>query len=75
MPEYIIKILWDAEAAVWIATSDDIQGLVLEAGSLDALIERVRYAAPEILALNENTQQELSICFISERHERVCING
>ena len=22
MPEYIIKILWDAEAAVWIATND-----------------------------------------------------
>ncbi|MCL1940649.1 MAG: DUF1902 domain-containing protein [Synergistaceae bacterium] len=73
MPEYIIKLSWDAEAAVWIATSDDIQGLVLEAGSLDALIERVRFAAPEMLALNENIHQEMSICFISERHEKVHI--
>ena len=76
MPEdYIVKLLWDAEAAVWVATSDDIQGLVLEAGSLDALIERVRFAAPEILSLNNIGYQELSICFISERHEKVCING
>ena len=64
MMECIVKLLWDPEAAVWIATSDDIQGLVLESGSLDALIERVRFAAPEILALKNNGYKELSICFI-----------
>ena len=52
MPEYIIDLLWDEEAAVWVATSKGIPGLVLESGSLDALIERVRFAAPELLALN-----------------------
>ena len=50
--EYNIQFTWDDEAGVWIAESDDIPGLVLESGSLDALIERVRYAAPELLALN-----------------------
>jgi len=75
MPEYTIKLLWDAEAAVWIATSDDIQGLVLESGSLDALIERVRFAAPELLALNGSDQQIMSMRFISERREKVYING
>ena len=52
MSEYIINLLWDNEAAVWIATSQNIPGLILESGSLDALIERVRFAAPELLALN-----------------------
>jgi len=52
MPEYIINLSWDNDAAVWIATSQNIPGLVLESGSLDALIERVRFAAPELLALN-----------------------
>ena len=52
MPEYIVNFVWDDEAAVWIASSDDIPGLILESGSLDALIERVRYAAPELLELN-----------------------
>ena len=47
-----IKFAWDSDASVWIATSDDVKGLVLESGSFDGLIERVRYAVPELLALN-----------------------
>ena len=51
MAEYVIDLVWDEEAGVWVATSNDIPGLVLESGSLDALIERVRFAAPELLSL------------------------
>ncbi|MBQ9626891.1 MAG: DUF1902 domain-containing protein [Treponema sp.] len=50
--EYEVHFTWDPEASVWIAESKDIPGLVLEGGSLDALMERVRYAAPELLDLN-----------------------
>ena len=50
--KHVVNMTWDSEAAVWIATSDDIPGLVLESGSLDALIERLRFAVPELLALN-----------------------
>ena len=51
--EYVVNFTWDDETAVWIATSEDIKGLVLESGSIDALIERVRFAVPELLALNK----------------------
>ena len=57
MSEYTINLLWDNEATVWIATSNDIPGLVLESGSLDALIERVRFAIPELLNLSEINYQ------------------
>ena len=50
--EYNVKFTWDDEAAVWVATSEDIKGLVLEGGSADALIERVRIAVPELLEMN-----------------------
>ena len=50
--EYVVNFIWDNEACVWIATSDDIPGLVLESGSFDALLERVRIAVPELLSLN-----------------------
>ena len=50
--EYSVRCTWDEEAQVWVAESDDIPGLVLESGSIDALIERVRYTAPELLELN-----------------------
>lgn len=49
---YVVKFRWDAENAVWTATSDDVRGLVLESGSFDALLERVKQAVPELLALN-----------------------
>ncbi len=72
--EYTINLMWDDEASVWIARSDDIDGLVLESGSIDALIERVRFAVPELLALNnQNNQKTAKLHFISERYERVAL--
>jgi len=69
MAEYTIKLEWDSQANVWIATSDDVPGLVLESGSFDALIERVRYAVPELLELNQKEYAEIPLHFKSERHE------
>ncbi|MCM1541053.1 MAG: DUF1902 domain-containing protein [Blautia sp.] len=71
--EYIITFTWDDEADVWIATSDDIPGLVLESGSFDALLERTRFAIPELLALNSSNPQPFSLTFKSERHERMVL--
>ena len=70
MAEYEINLQWDSEASVWIATSNDVPGLVLESGSLDLLIERVRYAIPELLELNGKKSGEIPLFFKSERHER-----
>lgn len=71
--EYVIDFTWDAEASVWIATSKDIPGLVLESGSFDALLERTRFAVPELLALNASEIQPFSLTFKSERHERMVL--
>ena len=70
MEEYTIKLEWDSEASVWIATSDDVPGLVLESGSFDVLVERVRYAVPELLELGGTTRSDVPLYFMSERHER-----
>lgn len=67
-----IKMTWDADACVWIAESDDVPGLVLESGSFDALLERVRFAVPELLALN-NTKAPLTLNFQSKRRERLAM--
>ena len=50
--EYEIILTWDNEACVWIATSDDIPGLILEDDSADKLIQKVLLAAPKIIELN-----------------------
>ena len=68
--EYVIKITWDAEAGVWIALSEETVGLALESGSLDALMERVRFALPELLELNHLPAAD-AILFFVERRERL----
>jgi len=50
--KFRISFTWDDEACVWVATSEDVPGLVLEHSSFDVLVERVRLAAPELLELN-----------------------
>lgn len=50
--EYAVRFLWDTDAVVWVATSDDVPGLVFEDASFDALTARVRDAIPELLTLN-----------------------
>ena len=56
---YDIDVNWDEEAGVWYAICDNIP-LALESNSFDALIEKAKIVAFEILEMNgkivENTQ-------------------
>jgi Domain of unknown function (DUF1902) len=47
-----IDARWDAEASVWIATSDDVPGLVVEADTWPTMIEEVRLVLPDLLELS-----------------------
>ena len=73
MEELLIKLTWDPEAQVWTAESDDVPGLVLESGSFDALIERVRVTVPELLELNGTTPAPVQLRMVSERCERLAM--
>ena len=61
--DYKIKFLWDDEAAVWVATSEDVPGLALESGSFDALVEKVRFAIPGLLELNRQSARQYNLTF------------
>jgi len=47
-----IDARWDAEASVWIATSNDVPGLVVEADTWPAMIQEVRLVLPDLLELS-----------------------
>jgi predicted RNase H-like HicB family nuclease len=68
---YRVKITWDDEARAWIAASDDLRGLILESGSIDALIERVKAAVPELLELNGAGEEGILLDFSMERQSAV----
>ncbi len=50
--EIHVNAQWDAEAGVWVATSDDVPGLVAEAENHEALIQKLNYLIPELMLLN-----------------------
>lgn len=48
----LILAMWDEEAKVWVATSDDVPGLATESPTLDALVPKLRVMIPELLDAN-----------------------
>ena len=47
-----VRAEWDAEASVWVATSDDVPGLATEAETLETLSEKLNVLVPELLDAN-----------------------
>ena len=72
---YKIRFVWDSDAAVWIATSEDVSGLILESGSFDALVERVRYVVPELIELNGDKLENIRLIYITEREDQLVMYG
>nr|VFJ99363.1 MAG: protein of unknown function (DUF1902) [Candidatus Kentron sp. H]VFJ99741.1 MAG: protein of unknown function (DUF1902) [Candidatus Kentron sp. H]VFK04026.1 MAG: protein of unknown function (DUF1902) [Candidatus Kentron sp. H] len=70
-----VKAIWDDEAEVWVASSDDVPGLITEAGASDRLIEKLRILIPELLEANgmleESAEFEIPFHLLSERRETI----
>jgi hypothetical protein len=47
-----VRALWDDDAKVWVAESDEVPGLVAEATTIEGLLEKLRVRVPELLELN-----------------------
>jgi len=53
MPQtVVVNVEWDPEAKLWVAESNDVPGLATGADMIEALIERLKVAIPEILTEN-----------------------
>jgi hypothetical protein len=64
----MIDARWDPEANVWIATSNDVPGLVVEADTWPGMIEEVRLVLPDLLELSGKPNDNLSLTFRAEEH-------
>lgn len=72
---YKIDAIWDDDASVWVATSQDVPGLATEADTMEALAKKLRTIIPELLVANGlvSNQEPFKISFeiISHRLELV----
>ncbi len=68
MRQFDVVAIWDPEAEVWVATSDDVPGLITEAASMEVLIEKLKVMIPELLGANGyNDGDEVPFTLRSER--------
>lgn len=49
---YFVRAEWDSDSCVWVASSDDVPGLVTEADTIEALDSKLQTMVPELLELN-----------------------
>ena len=54
-----IRAQWDTEAGVWLATSEDVPGLVVEADTWPAMINEVQLVLPELLDVSGQSAEKL----------------
>ena len=72
---YSLNFMWDSEADVWIATSNDVLGLVLEDTSLYVLMYRVKQALPELLEMENRLTPETIIDYSLSKTESLAHHG
>ncbi len=72
---YQVNAIWDEEVAVWVATSEDVPGLVTEAETIEALSQKLRYMVPDLLLSNHVISADytgaIAIQLTSQRQELI----
>lgn len=67
---FFVRAEWDEEASVWVATSDDVPGLVTEETTMEGLIRKLRTIVPELLEANGvKIGEEVPFALITRRFE------
>jgi predicted RNase H-like HicB family nuclease len=71
----VVRATWDPEASVWVATSDDLPGLVAEADTFEALTTRVPGIITDLLEANGVTSDwpDVPVHIVAERSTRALV--
>ena len=64
MNEYAVDAQWDPVARVWVATSDSVPGVAMEAATCEEIIEAVKDALPDLFRENGLDYCEASVSVI-----------
>jgi predicted RNase H-like HicB family nuclease len=63
---------WDEEARVWVASSDDVPGLITEGDTLEGLVDKLKVMIPDLLEANGTAEEkEVPFEILTRRFEIV----
>ena len=73
--EFTVRAFWDAEAAVWVAESEDVPGLITEADTVEQLLTKLAVMVPELLEANgvilpNDDDSDIPFTFLAETQVR-----
>jgi len=70
-----VEANWDGEAQVWVATSNDVPGLITEAETSEQLIVKLQALIPELLQanglINDHDPSDIPLHLLSKRTEMI----
>ncbi len=77
MKPLFVRVEWDDEGCVWVATSDDVPGLATEQDTMEGLIEKLKILIPELLDANGITidSEEIPFEILTRRFEIAQLNA
>ena len=69
----VVRAFWDDEAQVWVATTSDIDGLSVEAETMELLRIKVLDALSDLMELNGETSNlpEIPVHIVAEQTSRI----
>lgn len=67
----LVHAAWDDEAGVWVATSDDVPGLVTESKTIEALMVKLESMIPDLFEANDLPMSTESFEIVARRLDRV----
>lgn len=67
----VVSAEWDDEAKVWVAEGTNLEGLVTEADTLEALRARLALVVPDLLEEYGEGADDVSIELIAHSHDRI----
>ena len=67
MNAYAVSAQWDSAARVWVATSDSVPGVAIEAATCEEVLEVVEDALPDLFRENglDYSKASVSVVFDS----------
>ena len=73
MNSILVKAEWDSETSVWVATSDDVAGLVAEAPTLEKLRPKLLAMISDLIELNhiESKLAEIPVHIVAHSIDRM----
>ena len=73
---FFIRVEWDEEAQVWVATSDDVPGLATEEETIEVLITKLKSLIPELLEANKvHYKDEIPFEMLTRRFEVIPVSA